>query len=223
MLSRVARTILSHPQSIGAVVLAQQPELLTAQADCAWMQHDPRIAFVPSGAGISSSILTLLQSGKAAFPILLTTADNVLLNHAMIDSFLAGAGNADLAVAMVERRVLLARYPQSRRTWLKFRDGWWSGANLFWLANSGVEPMLQLWRGIEQDRKKGIKIVGAFGPLLLVGAVLRLLSIHQAVARAGRRFGIKARIVAMAQAEACIDVDKPQDKELAETILAART
>ena len=220
MLSRVARTILSHPQSIGAVVLAQQPELLTAQADCAWMQHDPRIAFVPSGAGISSSILTLLQSGKAAFPILLTTADNVLLNHAMIDSFLAGAGNADLAVAMVERRVLLARYPQSRRTWLKFRGGWWSGANLFWLANDKVKPLLALWHQVERDRKKGMKIVGAFGPLLLLGALLRLLTIQQAVGRAGRRFGLAARVVPMPQAEACIDVDKVEDRELADAILA---
>jgi hypothetical protein len=123
---------------------------------------------------------------------------------------------------MVERRVLLSRYPGSRRTWLKFRSGRWSGANLFWLASDRVKPLLVLWHQVEQDRKKGMKIVGAFGPLLLLGALFRLLTIHQAVGRAGRRFGVEARVVPLPQAEACIDVDKPEDKELADAILAGR-
>ena len=60
-------------------------------------------------------------------PLLVTTADNVLLTPTMIAEFLGGAGDSDVAVAMVERDILLARYPQSKRTWLKFRGGWWSG------------------------------------------------------------------------------------------------
>src|SRR3546814_6967483 len=145
---------------------------------------------------------------------------NLLLDHSMIDSFLDGVDDADLAVAMVERRVLLSRYPQSRRTWLKFRQGCWSGANLFWLANDNVKPLLNLWRGVEQDRKKGMKIVAAFGPLLLAGALLRILTIQKAVFLAGRRFGVKAHIIPIPQTEECIDVDKPEDQDLEENIMA---
>lgn len=223
MLSRVARTLASHSSITSVIVLAQDIGVLEGHKDSAWMKDDPKIAFMTSGAGISSSIAAVLEEGRADFPVLVTTADNVLLTHAMIDSFLGGAKGADLAVAMVERRVLLARYPASRRTWLKFRGGWWSGANLFWLASDKVKPMLSLWQGVEQDRKKGMKIVGAFGPFLLAGALLRLFSIHQAVGRAGRRFGLEARVVPMSQAEACIDVDKVSDLELAESIMTART
>ena len=100
--------------------------------------------------------------------------------------------------------------------------GWWSGANLFWLAGDKVMPLLAFWHGVEQDRKKGMKIVGAFGPMLLLGALFRMLTIHQAVGRAGRRFGLTARVVPMPQAEACIDVDKEEDRELADAILARR-
>src|SRR3546814_13539927 len=57
-------------------------------------------------------------------------------------------------------------------------------------------------------------------PLLLAGALLRLLTIQQAVLLAGRRFGVKAHIIPMPQPEACIDVDKPEDKDLVESILA---
>src|SRR3546814_15522120 len=65
-----------------------------------------------------------------------------------------------------------------------------------------------------------MKIVAAFGPLLLAGALLRLLTIQQAVLLAGRRFGVKAHIIPMPQPEACLDVDKPEDKDLVESILA---
>src|SRR3546814_10403308 len=99
-----------------------------------------------------SSLLDIMEKGKARYPLLVTTADNVLLDHSMIDSFLDGVDDADLAVAMVESRVLLSRYPQSRRTWLKFRQGCWLGANLFWLANDNVKPLMNLWRGVEMGR-----------------------------------------------------------------------
>lgn len=220
MLSRVARTLLTHREIGRVLILAQDTELLARRSQGVEWQTDPRVELVTSNSGISSSLAAAL--GKSGYPALATTADNVLLTHAMIDSFIEGAKGADVAVGMVERRVLLDRYPASRRTWLKFRSGWWSGANLFWLANDKVRPLLSLWQKIEQDRKKGMKIVAAFGPMLLLGAALRLLTIHRAAAMAGRRFGLDARIVPMPQPEACIDVDKPADLELAEGIIACR-
>lgn len=220
MLAHVAATLASHARIGRIIVLAQEAETLRRHPDLA---DNDRLDFQRSGAGISASLLALAEAEDAAWPLLVTTADNVLLSRAMVDSFLDGAEGADLAVAMVERQVLLARYPQSRRTWLKFRGGAWSGANLFWLGNARVKPLLALWRGVEQNRKKGLRIVGAFGPLLLLGALLRLITIDQAVARAGRRFGVTARIVAIPQAEACIDVDKPDDLQLAERIYAGRS
>src|SRR3990167_6475050 len=113
-------------------------------------------------------------------------------------------------------------HPDSRRTWLRFRGGEWSGANLFWLGSPRARRVLEKWREIEQDRKKGWKIVLAFGPVLLLAAALRLLTAHRAIARAGRRMGLDARIVPMPMAEACIDADKPEDIVLIERILARR-
>ena len=155
--------------------------------------------------------------------MLVTTADNVLLTPAMIAEFLAGAEGSDVAVAMVERAVLLARYPQSQRTWLKFRGGWWSGANMFRLRGRRVLPLLDFWGRIERDRKKGLKIIAAFGPFLLIGALLRLFTIQQGVARAGLRFGLNATVVPMSDPEACIDADKPVDIVLIEAIMAVRS
>ncbi|HEX7782397.1 MAG TPA: nucleotidyltransferase family protein [Sphingobium sp.] len=222
MIDHVARTLLAHPRLGPVIVLVQDPAVFAGDPATAWLVQEPGIRMTPSGAGISQSLLDLIDGGGAALPALVTTADNVLLTGAMIDSFLAGAAGSDVAVAMVERRTLFAAYPESKRTWLKFRDGWWSGANLFWIGGGKARNVIAFWRSVEQDRKKGWKILAAFGPILLVTSALRLLSLRQGMRLAGRRFQVSARPVSMPQPEACIDADKPEDLILIEQILGKR-
>jgi hypothetical protein len=186
------------------------------------MALDQRISLHASGDSVSAAVAHAIAERPAGFPYLLTTADNVLLDARILDAFLGQVREADLAVAMVERRVLLAAYPDSRRTWLKFRGGAWSGANLFWLGDPQVVAALKFWLRIEQDRKRGRAIIQAFGPLMLAAVGLRLLSIQQAIRIAGRRFGLRAKVVPLPFAEACIDVDKPEDHAQASAILLRR-
>lgn len=221
MLAHVMATLTAHPAIGRIIILAQQPDMLIAHPALSWIAAAGDVELVASMAGISRSIGALVDA-RGTWPLLLTTADNVLLDAAMIDGFVAGAAGSDIAVAMVERRVLVTRYPGNRRTWLKFRGGAWSGANLFWLGSAKARAVIALWEEVERDRKRGWKILATFGPLLLAGAALRILSIHRAVTLAGRRFGLEARVVPMAQAEACIDADKPGDVTLIEAILAGQ-
>lgn len=217
MLAHVLEALRAAPEVGRIIVLAQRAEELRTLGS--WGSASG-VEWRDSGSGISASLRQLLAAERG--PVLVTTADNVLITPAMIAHFLAARGDADVAAAMVERQVLLAAYPESRRTWLKFRDGWWSGANLFWFGGPQVAPLLDFWSGIEADRKKGWRIIGAFGPWLLAGVALRLIGIHDGVRRAGRRFGLDARIVPMPQPEACIDADKPEDIALIEAIMARR-
>ena len=222
MINRPARALLDHPAIGQVIILTQRADAFAADPATAWLGAHPLVRFERGGAGIASSLLALMEAGDLPFPLLLTTADHVLLNRAMLDQFIAEATGADIAVAMVERATLLACYPQSRRTWLKFRDGGWSGANIFWFGSGKARPVIALWQEVEQDRKKGWKILSAFGPLALIGALLRISTLRGGMARVGRRFGLVARLVAMAQPEACIDADKQADVDLIEAILAAR-
>lgn len=217
MLVHVVRALRASPEVGPITILAQNSAELAAAPGLAGFAD---LHFADSGQGISSSLAAALPAGED--PLLVTTADHVLLTPTMIAEFLHSAADKDVAVAMVERDVLLARYPESKRTWLKFRGGWWSGANMFYLRGRRVLPLLDFWGRIERDRKKGLKIIAAFGPWLLIGALLRLFTIHQGVARAGLRFGLKANVVPMSEAEACIDADKPADIVLIEQIFAAR-
>ena len=217
MLVHVVTALRASPEVGAITILAQNSAELATELGLAGLAD---LHFVDSGQGISSSLAAALPAGDD--PLLVTTADNVLLTPTMVAEFLRGGADSDVAVAMVERDTLLTRYPESKRTWLKFRGGWWSGANMFRLRGRRVLPLLDFWGRIERDRKKGLKIVAAFGPWLLIGALLRLFTIQQGIARAGLRFGLRAKVVPMSEPEACIDADKPADIDLIEAIFAAR-
>ncbi|MCW3835128.1 NTP transferase domain-containing protein [Sphingomonas canadensis] len=221
MLSRVAHTLLATPEIGRVIVLAQDPDSLMT-GDAAWLAAEPRVGKAVGGMGIASSIAALFEAGEVEWPVFVTTADNVLLTREMIAEFLASAQDCDLAVGFGERRTIEASYPATRRTWIKFRGGQYSGANLFAMRNERVASALALWSLVEQDRKKALKLVSRFGPALFLRAVTRTIGLAEAMARAGRRLSLKAKPVVMRAAEAAIDVDKPADHRLAEAILNAR-
>lgn len=200
------------------IVIAQDTAPL--QTDPAISEAGRNIEWRDSPGSIADAIQRTM--GEAEGPVFVTTADNVLLTAAMVDQFLADAGTADVAVGLVERRAVASAGHSTERTWLKFRGGQWSGANLFRLGGPQVLPLVEFWRALEQDRKKGMKLIGAFGPGLLLGAALRLIDINTFAARVADRFGLTAKVVAMEAAEACIDADKPSDIPVIEAILAAR-
>lgn len=217
MVARVVQTLAAAPSVGRIVVLTQAPEEIATA-----LPAGVPVDFAESGAGISTSILAIAGTDTAPFPIFLTTADHPLLTVTMIEEFLSGIGQADLGVGMVERATMLAVYPDNKRTWLRFSDGHWSGANLFAFASDRVRAALQLWSAAEQDRKTAWKLFLHFGPWLAFRALTRTIGLGDALDKAGRRLGLSARLVPISDAEAAIDVDKPSDHALAEEILAGR-
>lgn len=224
MLSRVARVLAGHPDIARTVVLAQTPERLLAHPGTAWMAADTRIGVLAGGNSVSAAVAAALEAHPEGWPFLVTTADNVLLDAETLTGFIAGAqaGGTDVAVGLVPREVFARAYPHARRTWLKFRGGAYSGANLFFLARPAALSAVRFWQRVESERKKVRAIARAFGPALLLGYLLRAMRVEGALARAGARLGVTAAPVLLDRPEACIDVDKVEDHEIASAILAAR-
>jgi hypothetical protein len=134
----------------------------------------------------------------------------------------AEASGADVVAGVVRREVIEARFPETRRTWLRFRDADVSGANLFAFRTPAARRAAEFWRRAESFRKRPWRLVAAFGPVALVAFLLRRLDVATATARASRAFGARAQLVALPFAEAAIDVDRPADLDLAARVLAAR-
>jgi CTP:molybdopterin cytidylyltransferase MocA len=220
MVTRVVKTLSQVPEIGRILVLAQEPGVLAAAVNAGGTAD-----IVTSGSGISTSILAHAGGDAAQWPVLVTTADHPLLTEEMVQNFLAGAAHEapDIAVGMVERQVMLKAYPDNQRTWLRFADGDWSGANLFALRSARAQSALRLWAEAEQDRKKAWKLFLHFGPLLALRAMTRTIGLAKALKKAGQRLGLEAQLVPLTIAEAAIDVDKPSDHALAEGILRARS
>ncbi len=221
MLSRVLRTMLAAPSIGRIVVLAQQPEALLA-GPLGWATQHPRIVPMISTGGIAQSIADVAGSRDAPWPAFVTTADHPLLTVELVECFLGRADETDISVGAVEQSTVQARYPACKRTWLKFSDGAYSGANMFALRNSKTAAALRLWSAAEQDRKNAVRLFLHFGPRLAARAITRTIGFDAAIAAAGRKLGVSARLIALDDPDAAIDVDKPGDHQLAEAILRSR-
>lgn len=220
MLSRVVRALLGSLKIKRVLVLAQQIDLIVA-SETSGILKNPRVELARSGNGIATSIEAVIGTSQAHWPVLVTTADNALLTSERVDDFLAQSGGTDVAVGLGERSIVERDFPETKRTWLKFSDGHFSGANLFALKTERCLPAVRHWQAVEQDRKKGLKLIASFGPALLLRALTRTIGLADGLSLAGRRMGFDAQAVIL-DAEAPIDVDKKEDIELVEKILACR-
>jgi len=209
--------LLASPLVDQVIVVTQQPDKLREM-----LPDDPRISLRPSQSTIAETIVRLIADKTTRFPLLVTTADHALLTPAMIAEFAGKAQGADLVIGVVDQRVMHARFPDARRTWIGFKGGRYSGANLFALGSERATGAVEQWRVMEQKRKKGWRVLAALGPALLFGAVLKLRTLDQSAAAVGRRLGLSIRAVELSDALAAVDIDKAEDLALAEQILGGR-
>ncbi|PNU04173.1 nucleotidyltransferase family protein [Novosphingobium guangzhouense] len=174
-----------------------------------------------TGAGPSASVAIGLEALGA--PLLVTTSDHALLKGQWVRDFLADTpGGSDVAILLARREAIEAAMPGSRRTYLRFADGHWSGCNLFLLASPRAELAIDTWKMVEADRKRPWRIAARLGIGMLVGYALGRLTLADAISKLGRKIGVTASLVAARDGLAAVDVDKPADLADARAIMDAR-
>lgn len=216
MVVRPLRTLLGSGRIAWVRVLTQDPDRIAPA-----LPEDARWSVEPSGETIAATLEAICTDPKTQWPLLVTTADHALLDQATVDEFCTEAEGADLAIGVVTRSSVLKRLPQTRRTWIGFRRGSYTGANLFMLGSPKVLSAIALWRSVEQDRKKGWRLLLALGWPGLLG-LLKLRTLDQTLAAIGRRLGLNLRAVRLSNPLAAVDVDKAADYELVTAILEKR-
>ena len=145
-------------------------------------------------------------------PMLVTTADHALLRPQWVRQFVADTpGAADVAVLLARREAVEAALPESRRTWLRFADGQWSGCNLFLLVTPRAQHAIATWSQVEANRKRPWRIAARLGLGTLFNYLLGRLTLQQVIGRLGERIGVNAAAIAAADGLAAVDVDKVDD------------
>ena len=177
----------------------------------------------PSGEGPADSVKLGLEH-IAEYPCLVTTCDHALLTPEMVTTFMAEAekAGADICVGLATEDVIRPAYPETKRTYLKFSDVSVSGCNLFYIANANGLKAITFWQDVQHLRKSPFKLARKVGLGVGIKYALGRLSLGGAFDYAAKRIGISAAPILLPFAEAAIDVDKPSDLELVESIIDVR-
>jgi GTP:adenosylcobinamide-phosphate guanylyltransferase len=224
MLVRVVETLLRCDYVGDILISIERPELALALPALAPHIEHGRVRLIAAAGSPSQSVLAAIQAAQDDWPILVTTADHPLLSGAMIDHLFAHAPlDVDAVAGIVEEAVIQAAYPQTRRTYMRFRDIAFSGANLFLLRNPDAKGVVAFWRHVEANRKRPLRLMMALGAATIFRFVTGRLDLARALDELGRRCGATLGVVRLPFAQAAIDVDRPGDLALVTQIIAQQT
>jgi GTP:adenosylcobinamide-phosphate guanylyltransferase len=213
MLERVVAALAAVPQISRIVVQIEIPELLRASASLRAAAGDRALEIISAADSPSSSVAAGLK--QYGTPLLVTTADHALLKPEWVQYFLAHLPkDADACAALARSEAVLKALPETRRTWLKFREARYSGCNLFFFATPASMGIATTWKSFESLRKKPLKMIGKLGWLTALRYVFGALTLSAALKRLGRLAGARLAIVEMPFGLAAVDVDKPSDLDL---------
>jgi len=224
MLVRVISALEASGTVDRIAISIEDPGLLDTLPELSSLRDSGRLLALESASSPSLSSLAAAKGLDHAVPLLITTADHPLLTGAMVDDFLKSAmdTDADMTAGLTPGAALLAAYPHAKRTFLKFKDGPYTGSNLFAVLTDDGLKALHFWRRVEQERKRPWRIAKAFGFRSLLAYLLGQLTLDETMIRASKTIGTNVRAVRIPLAEAGIDVDKPEDLVLVENILRPR-
>lgn len=221
MLGRVLQALAGAPGVRRVAVVSEDPALCEGVPDIAALRARTPVVDVAAAASPAASVLACLGRGDADPPALVTTADHPLLTAERIEHFLEAArrSRADVVAGLVPAAGVRARFPDSRRTWIRFGRERYAGANLFVFLTPEARRAADFWRRAEHLRKRPLRLAALFGAGTLLRLALGRLEPEAAFARASRVMGVRAEPVVLDEPEYAIDVDRAADLALVRRLL----
>jgi len=204
---------------VAALRAAGAADIYVSASSDAVRDHAASLGAIPLAAATGPSPSAREGLAAAGAPLLISTADHALLRPEWVRAFLDSGPPGDVAALLARRPTVERDAPATRRTWLRFADGDWSGCNLFWLATPAADAALAMWQAVEADRKRPWRIVRRLGPGLLLRYLAGRLTLGRAVAALGARAGVDARVVESPFGLAAVDVDKLADLDLVRALV----
>jgi GTP:adenosylcobinamide-phosphate guanylyltransferase len=202
-------------------VSIEEFELIREEPTVARLIAEGRLKPVPAQEHIVDSVVS--ASETTGFPLLITTADNVLMTpQAMRHMAEVGRGSKVHAlVAMARKEDIRATHPDGQRRFYEFADGGFSNCNMFWIASQKALRATEAFRHGGQFAKKPERIIKAFGVLNLIRFRLGRSRLDTMFGHISRRFGVEVRpLVYEGEGRLAIDVDNERTHRVAEEVLA---
>jgi molybdopterin-guanine dinucleotide biosynthesis protein A len=184
-----------------------------------------RAQAVPAGVGYAQSLALGIGAALATrpgAPLLVSTADIPWLTPEAVDRFVSAAGSADLAYPVVSEKAALTEFPTQRRTFVRLRQGRFTGGNLMLLRPALVGPLLDLIDRVYRARKNPFALAGLVGPGTLLALLLGRADLRELERIVSDRLGGVARAVACSDACLAADVDRIEHLAVPAPVSSAR-
>lgn len=178
------------------------------------------VRLVASAPNIADSVLAAAEG--VAGPIVITTADNVLLTPAGVAQVREAMQRADAVFALARKASVMAAHPDGQRNYYKFRDDEYANCNIYGLSGSKALDAVEVFRGGGQFMKSVKRMIDAFGLLNIAMMRLGLVSRETAARRLGRKLGLTVEATVFADGALAIDVDNERTYAVCEELLSKR-
>ena len=178
------------------------------------------LSYVPNQGSmignVEGGVKRVVELNPAAQYTLLASCDIPAVTGEMVDWVVETslATEHDLYYSIVTQAAMEARFPGSKRSFFRLKEGRFSGGDMNVLRTEVVSHLHPAWQGIVAARKSALKQARLIGLDTLALFAAGLLSIPEAERRAGRALNIKGRVLRCPYAEVAMDVDKPHQYEL---------
>jgi GTP:adenosylcobinamide-phosphate guanylyltransferase len=200
---------------IGAVALvAPEPVQAAAGDDAVDIRVPARDSFLENlEQGVKAT-------RAAADHLLVLTGDLPLLTSGAVDDLVhqALAAPADVAYPIIPRESCERQFPGARRTYVRLREGTFTGGNGVVLARDFVGRRRELIGRLYAARKNPIKLAALLGLRFAIGLLIGRLTIPQLEARAGALIAGRVAAVISVHPDLGFDVDKLEDLFLARRV-----
>jgi GTP:adenosylcobinamide-phosphate guanylyltransferase len=222
LIEHVLKT-LSTCDRVGKIIVSiNDPQLIATLPVASALIRERRLIAVAAKGNLADSVLD--AASHADFPLVITTADNVLLTSGAVAEFerVALRQRADAAVAFAKKASILATHADGQRRFYEFADDGYSNCNCYWIANQGALSAAETFRSGGQFAKNPMRIVSVFGLWNLIRFRLGCDTLARAFERISNRMGLKLFPVVFNDGSLAIDVDNERTHRVVTEILERR-
>lgn len=220
MISRVLKIVDEAFPTAPLFVSIEDFSIIRNQAIVERLVGEGRLTPIDAREHIVDSIVA--ASEVTGFPMIVTTADNVLMTPESLRT-LAETAHQDQAHAwavMAKKEDIRAAHPDGQRRFYEFRDGGYSNCNMFWIGSATALKATEAFRHGGQFAKKPERVIKAFGILNLIRFKLGRNTLEEIFRHVSRRFKVRIKPLVMKDGRLAIDVDNERTHRVAEEILA---
>lgn len=181
------------------------------QQMASWQSDD--VIVIDGAVNLLNSFLNGVKLLNRWEKFLVITADIPLVTAEAIDDFLTKcSGEAEVCYPIISQSDIEAKFGKVERTYVKLKNGSFTGGNLLLLHPAALEKCLPLAAKMTELRKSPLKLAGLLGWRIIWQMFTRQLTIDSVCARIFAITGVRAHGIISKYAVIGMDFDKPADE-----------